>query len=77
MTNLKRLETTIQNIQYQKCILWDDLEKLEHLLQNFKDGQKLNNEFEFNDKLYKSYSENLLDIMNNKIKLNKNEGNFK
>ena len=51
MTNLKRLETTIQNIQYQKCILWDDLEKLEHLLQNFKDGQKLNNDFELNDKL--------------------------
>jgi len=67
MTNLKRLETTIQNIQYQKCILWDDLEKLEHLLQNFKDGQKLNNEFEFNDKLYKSYSENLLDIIEKNI----------
>ena len=48
MTNLKRLENTIQNIQYQKCILWDDLEKLEHLLQNFKDGQNLNDQFEFN-----------------------------
>ena len=52
MTNLKRLETTIQNIQHQKSIWWDDLEKLEHLLQNFKDGQNLNDDFEFNDKLY-------------------------
>ena len=67
MTNLKRLETTIQNIQYQKCILWDDLEKLEHLLQNFKDGQNLNDQFEFNDKLYNSASSNLLDIMEKNI----------
>ena len=62
MTNLKRLETTIQNIQYQKCILWDDLEKLEHLLQNLKDGQKLNDDFEFNDKLNNSHTRGLLNI---------------
>jgi hypothetical protein len=67
MTNLKRLETTIQNIQYQKCILWDDLEKLEHLLQNFKDGQKLNDDFEFNDKLNNSHTRGLLNIMENKF----------
>ena len=67
MTNLRRLETTIQNIQYQKCILWDDLEKLEHLLQNFKDGQKLNDDFEFNDKLDNSHTKGLLNIMENKL----------
>lgn len=67
MTNLKRLETTIQNIQFQKCILWDDLEKLEHLLQNFKDGQKLNDDFEFNDKLNDSHTRGLLNIMENKL----------
>lgn len=67
MTNLKRLETTIQNIQFQKCILWDDLEKLEHLLQNLKDGQKLNDDFEFNDKLNNSYTRGLLNIMENKL----------
>lgn len=67
MTNLKRLETTIQNIQFQKCILWDDLEKLEHLLQNFKDGQKLNDDFEFNDKLNNSHTRGLLNIMENKL----------
>lgn len=67
MTNLKRLETTIQNIQYQKCILWDDLEKLEHLLQNLKDGQKLNDDFEFNDKLNNSHTRGLLNIMENKL----------
>jgi len=67
MTNLKRLETTIQNIQYQKCIFWDDLEKLEHLLQNLKDGQKLNDDFEFNDKLNNSHTRGLLNIMENKL----------
>lgn len=67
MTNLKRLETTIQNIQFQKCILWDDLEKLEHLLQNLKDGQKLNDDFEFNDKLNNSHTRGLLNIMENKL----------
>ena len=68
MTNLKRLETTIQNIQFQKCILWDDLEKLEHLLQNFKDGQKLNDDFEFNDKLNFFKTDIILDILKLKNK---------
>jgi len=51
MTNLKRLETTIGNIKFQKQILWDDLEKLEHILQNLKDGQEVNFDFDFNKKL--------------------------
>ena len=51
MTNLERLETTIENIKYQKQIFWDDLEKLEHLLQNFKDGQTLNDSFFLNNNI--------------------------
>tara|TARA_R100000426_G_scaffold81804_1_gene59868 strand:+ start:192 stop:365 length:174 start_codon:yes stop_codon:yes gene_type:complete len=53
MTNLERLETTIENIKYQKQIFWDDLEKLEHLLQNFKDGQTLNDSFFLNNNINK------------------------
>ncbi len=44
-----RFETTLANIEFQGYAMWDDIEKLEHLLSLMKLGKSLDDEFDFVD----------------------------
>ena len=68
----ERLETTIANIEHQQgCLFWDDLEKLEEVLQRVKELEEAN---ETNLQSLQRIAE--IDIPNEivkPIKINKNE----
>jgi hypothetical protein len=41
----ERLEMTIGNMEHQGCAYWDDIEKLEVVIELLKKGKKLNDDF--------------------------------
>lgn len=43
-----RIEITFANIEFQQgYAMWDDIEKLENVVQQLKDGKRLSDPFEF------------------------------
>jgi hypothetical protein len=46
-TIAERLEMTLNNIEFQNGVAyWDDIEKLELIVENLKSGKKISDEFE-------------------------------
>jgi len=41
----ERIEMTIGNMEYQGCAYWDDIEKLEVVVELLKKGKNLNDDF--------------------------------
>jgi hypothetical protein len=41
----ERLEMTIGNIEHQSCAYWDDIEKLEIVIELLKKGKNLDSDF--------------------------------
>jgi hypothetical protein len=47
-TIAERLEITLNNIEFQGGVAyWDDIEKLEIIINNLKSGKNINDEFDF------------------------------
>jgi len=41
----ERIEMTVGNIEHQGCAYWDDIEKLEVVIELLKKGKNLNDDF--------------------------------